>query len=197
MQNVKSLRVALRVLFSDELVRSLMEHLTPLLRLQSIVRNRSPTKWHRSLGISECGRRGYRGTHVGLRNPQKIFQFHESNFSEDLEEFRQRLPKVTAEDEIIRRFIRGTWHRIFASEVIFATYCTAISAYLAGQFQLVIKRRGNLVVLTGIIDQRTMARKIYWLIGYTEELLACLLKQPVKMELQTISDREQIVFKYI
>ncbi len=54
-----------------------------------------------------------------------------------------------------------------------------------------------MIILTGIVEQSVPARKLYWLIGYTEEFLGFLLKQPVKIEIQTIASREEIVFKYI
>ncbi len=38
---------------------------------------------------------------------------------------------------------------------------------------------------------------IYFLIGYSEELLSCWLKCPVKLELQTVESNEDVVFKYI
>jgi hypothetical protein len=38
---------------------------------------------------------------------------------------------------------------------------------------------------------------MYFLIGYTEELLSLWLKCPVRLELQTTSSDKDIVYKYI
>lgn len=89
-----------------------------------------------------------------------------------------RLPETVTDDFTIRRFIQGTWHRLFLSEVI-------------------IKRRGNMIIIAGLVIQSLLPRKMYFLIGYTEEILSYLLKCPVKMELQTVSDRKDVIFKYI
>ena len=86
--------------------------------------------------------------------------------------------EVTIEDMFIRQFISGTWHRLFLSEVI-------------------LKRRGNLIVICGIVHQAIPARKYYWLIGYTEEILARLLKCPIKVDLQTTFNKNALVYKYI
>lgn len=45
--------------------------------------------------------------------------------------------------------------------------------------------------------QSVSARKMYFLIGYCEELLAYWLQCPVTLELQTVVDRKDVVFKYI
>jgi len=90
----------------------------------------------------------------------------------------ERTSDVTIEDFFIRKFIFGTWHRLFLSEVI-------------------IKRRANLIVISGIIIQSLPARKVYFLIGYTEEILSYILKCPVKIELQSTNDKKALIFKYI
>ena len=89
-----------------------------------------------------------------------------------------RKSESATEDFLIRRFMDGTWHRLLLSEVI-------------------IKRRANLLVIGGLVLQSLHPRKMYFLIGYTEELLSYLLKCPVKLELQTVADRKDVVFKYI
>ena len=40
-------------------------------------------------------------------------------------------------------------------------------------------------------------RKIYFLVGYTEELLSCLLSCPVKLEIQTVQIKQDVAFRYI
>lgn len=88
-------------------------------------------------------------------------------------------PSETAiEDEFMRRFVTGTWHNLFLSEVI-------------------VKRQHNLIRIAGIIQRSIPPRKMYFLIGYTEELLSYWLQCPVKLELQTVNDRKDVTFKYI
>lgn len=89
-----------------------------------------------------------------------------------------RRSETATEDFFIRRFMAGTWHRLFLTEVI-------------------IKRRGNMIVIGGIVLQSLHPRKMYFLIGYSEEILSYVLKCPVKLELQTVADRKDVVFKYI
>lgn len=87
-------------------------------------------------------------------------------------------PEVVMDDVFIRSFLHGTWHRLFLSEII-------------------IKRRANTITIAGIVHQAIAARKFYFLIGYTEELLSRLLKCPVKMDIQTTSDKHGLIYKYI
>ncbi len=96
------------------------------------------------------------------------------------EEMGQDLPhKMFLEDLFIRRFLHGTWPEHIASEVI-------------------IKRQHNLVRIAFLLSQqRLQARTVYFLIGYTEELLSYWLKCPVKLELQTVEYGEDAVYKYI
>ncbi|XP_066506704.1 small ribosomal subunit protein uS3m [Hoplias malabaricus] len=82
----------------------------------------------------------------------------------------------TVEDVFIRRFIFGTFHGCLANE-------------------LVIKRRGNLLVVCALMLQRLPPHKFYFLVGYTEELLSHFYKCPVKMEIQTLE--EKTVYKYL
>lgn len=78
----------------------------------------------------------------------------------------------------IRKFMTGTWHGLFASEVI-------------------IKRQHNIIRIAGVLSRNVSARKMYFLIGYTEELLSFWLQCPVKLEFQTVADRKDVIFKYI
>ncbi|XP_026995416.1 28S ribosomal protein S24, mitochondrial [Tachysurus fulvidraco] len=82
----------------------------------------------------------------------------------------------TVEDMFIRRFIFGTFHGCLANE-------------------LVIKRRGNMLVICALMLQKLQPNKYYFLIGYTEELLSHFYKCPVKMEIQMLEDK--IVYKYL
>ena len=38
---------------------------------------------------------------------------------------------------------------------------------------------------------------MYFLIGYSEEMLSFWLKCPVKLELQVVNDAKDVVYKYI
>nr|CAG4641340.1 EOG090X0I6M [Eulimnadia texana] len=89
-----------------------------------------------------------------------------------------RSAETAVDDMFIRRFMAGTWHDLFVSEII-------------------IKRQHNLIRIAGIIRQGILARKMYFLIGYSEELLSNWLQCPVKLELQTVPSKENVVFKYI
>lgn len=82
------------------------------------------------------------------------------------------------EDMFIRRFMTGTWHSLFLSEII-------------------IKRNHNMVRIAGIIRRQFDQKKIYFLTGYTEELLSYYLHCPVKIELQSIEKKDDIIYKYI
>lgn len=82
------------------------------------------------------------------------------------------------EDFFIRKFVEGTWINLFASEII-------------------IKRRQNLVVIAGIITQDAKPSQVYFLKSYTEELLERLFKRPFKMEIQTVTAKKDLFFKWI
>jgi len=86
--------------------------------------------------------------------------------------------QTTIEDVFIRRFIFGTFHRLFLSE-------------------LIVKRRANLIVIAGIVHHSIAPTKIYFLVGYTEQILSYLLKCPVKLDIQTTHDPKALVVKYI
>ncbi|CAG9815359.1 unnamed protein product [Phaedon cochleariae] len=89
-----------------------------------------------------------------------------------------RSSEIAVEDVFIRKFITGTWHSLFLSEII-------------------IKRQHNIIRIAGLVYRGVSARKMYFLLGYTEELLSFWLQCPVKMEIQTVPDRKDVVFKYI
>lgn len=89
-----------------------------------------------------------------------------------------RPAETAVEDMFIRKFITGTWHALFLSEII-------------------IKRQHNIIRIAGIVRQSISARKMYFLIGYSEELLSFWLQCPVKLELQSVADSRSVIFKYI
>uniref|UniRef100_A0A1B0GJU3 Putative ribosome subunit s24 n=1 Tax=Lutzomyia longipalpis TaxID=7200 RepID=A0A1B0GJU3_LUTLO len=89
-----------------------------------------------------------------------------------------RSSETAVEDMFIRKFMVGTWHGLVLSEVI-------------------IKRQFNHIRIAAMIRQGITAQKMYFLIGYTEEMLARWLHCPVTLELETTPDKKDIVFKYI
>lgn len=80
------------------------------------------------------------------------------------------------EDVFIRRFMFGTFHGCLANEIV-------------------IKRRGNMLVVCAVAVQKLVPQKFYFLIGYSETLLSHLYKCPVKLEVQTLDVK--LVYKYI
>ncbi|XP_068191350.1 small ribosomal subunit protein uS3m [Antennarius striatus] len=81
----------------------------------------------------------------------------------------------TIEDMFMRRFINGTFQSCLADEII-------------------IKRRGNMIILCVIMLQKLLPMKMYFLIGYTETILSHLYKCPVKLEIQTIEAK--VIYKW-
>lgn len=89
-----------------------------------------------------------------------------------------RASETAVEDIFIRKFMTGTWPQMLVSEVI-------------------IKRRHNMIVIAALVLQRTLPRQMYFLKGYTEEMLSYILKCPIRLEIQTIKDKKDVIFKYI
>lgn len=86
--------------------------------------------------------------------------------------------EVVIEDQFIRKFILGTWYKVWLSEVV-------------------IKRRHNDIVVCGIVCPLPSMSAIYFLMGYTEELLSHLLKYNVKMEVQCVPSRRSVIHKHV
>ncbi|XP_019712007.1 small ribosomal subunit protein uS3m [Hippocampus comes] len=80
------------------------------------------------------------------------------------------------EDTFIRRFMFGTFHGCLANE-------------------LVIKRSGNVLTVCALMLQKMPPHKFYFLIGYTESLLSHFYKCPVKLDVQTLQEKQ--VYKYL
>ncbi|NXS61449.1 RT24 protein, partial [Brachypteracias leptosomus] len=80
------------------------------------------------------------------------------------------------EDAFLRRFLRGTFPGILADEVV-------------------LKRRGNLLVLCALLGRGLAPAKLHFLVGYTETLLSHFYKCPVRLELQTVPTK--VVYKYL
>lgn len=89
-----------------------------------------------------------------------------------------RTSETSIEDMFIRKFITGTFSRMVLSEII-------------------IKRQFNHIRIAAIVRRALPPRKFYFLIGYTEELLANWLQCPVTLELQTTQSEKDVIFKYI
>lgn len=89
-----------------------------------------------------------------------------------------RKAETAQEDVFIRKFVHGTWPRLLATDVI-------------------IKRRANQIILSFMAIRMVNPQKMYFLIGYTEEILSYVLKCIVKLEIQTITSAEELTYKYI
>ncbi|XP_053212182.1 28S ribosomal protein S24, mitochondrial-like [Panonychus citri] len=102
--------------------------------------------------------------------------FNSFNTSNLLGEIRSG--ETAIEDMFIRKFIEGTWHRLLIGK-------------------LIIKRRANQIILSGLFHQSLAPSKFYFLQGYTEEILSYILKCPTKMEILTTNDRRALVVTYM
>ena len=85
-----------------------------------------------------------------------------------------RSGETAIEDLFIRKFIHGTWHRMLLSK-------------------LIIKRRANMIFLTGIFYLNKPPTAVYFLQGYTEGILSYVLKCPVKMEIFVTNDMDALI----
>lgn len=63
--------------------------------------------------------------------------------------------------------------------------------------EIVIKRRGNLLLVCALMLQKMPPQKFYFLIGYSESLLSHFYKCPVKLEIQTLQEKvsQNILYK--
>ena len=86
--------------------------------------------------------------------------------------------ETVRDDILIRRFVTGTFHDLLASEII-------------------IKRKQNTVTLSFLIccPRNFYPQKTYFLVGYSEELLSSLLKCVVKIDVQHIYSKNDLVFR--
>lgn len=92
--------------------------------------------------------------------------------------FSLRAAETSHEDVLIRKFLHGTWPKLLGSDVI-------------------IKRRGNQIICSFMAIRAINPLKMYFLIGYTEEILSYILKCVVKLEIQTISEQSDMIYKFI
>lgn len=148
-------------------------HMTSCLEKNTAGKHRSTTDRSRLITY-EMYRKPH---HIGVS--KSWMTWHTQN----LEGFRQQQPIAVAQDEVIRRFVRGFFPR---NITIFGT-------------ELVIKRRSNVVYVTGFLQysKRMDLRKLYWMFGFAEEFLCNLLKQPVKLELQFVENETVLAYNYI
>lgn len=82
------------------------------------------------------------------------------------------------EDQFIRSFILGTWHKTWLSEVI-------------------IKRVHNNVTIAGLVCPLPSMSTMHFLTGYAEELLTHILKLNVQVHIQCINNKNYIVHKTV
>merc|ERR1711913_246182 len=96
----------------------------------------------------------------------------EDTYGEDKEKTRGGATlshKLFIEDLFIRKFLKGTWTQMFLSEII-------------------VKRQHNTIRVAALIKRSLQPQKVYFLIGYSEEMLSQWLKCPVKLELQVVEN---------
>lgn len=85
---------------------------------------------------------------------------------------------ITAEDDFIRRFILGTWYKIWISEVV-------------------IKRQHNNIAICGVVVPLPSAKTVHFLIGYSEELLSHLFQCNVKVWVQAVNSKPNLIYKHV
>ncbi|VDP80518.1 unnamed protein product, partial [Echinostoma caproni] len=85
---------------------------------------------------------------------------------------------ITLHDEFIRMFIKGTFPVAVESEVI-------------------IKRQFNIVRVAFLLSLRIQPLEAHFLIGYTEEMLSSILRCIVKLEVQMVTSKKDVIFRYI
>lgn len=90
----------------------------------------------------------------------------------------KRPAETTVDDALIRKFLYGTFHDLFASEIL-------------------IKRKFNTINIGFLIKlpKQNYSQKVYFLVGYAEELLSSWLKCVVKIQVQTIYNKSDLVFR--
>lgn len=90
----------------------------------------------------------------------------------------KREAESARDDILIRKFIYGTFHELLSSEII-------------------IKRRMNTINIGFLIKlpNTVFVQKVYFLCGYAEELLSCLLKCVVRIQPQSIYHKNDLIFR--
>lgn len=90
----------------------------------------------------------------------------------------KRQAENSIEDFTLRKFIYGTFHGALASEII-------------------IKRRFNTIDISFLsrLPKGFQSQKIYFLVGYSETILAALFKCVVKINVQTIKNNKDLIFR--
>ena len=75
--------------------------------------------------------------------------------------------------------MEGTWVDMFKSPVV-------------------IKRRQNMIIICGLVATMSPRKsEFYFLKGYTEALLSSYFKRPVRVELQAVQRKNEMVVKWI
>lgn len=142
-------------------------HLTAFMASKKAGRHKTTIKRDKPLTYEQANK----PDQIGVRKSWNSF-----NTSGLLEGLRQS--ETAQEDILIRKFVHGTWPKILQSDVI-------------------IKRRANQIILSFMALRIVSPVKMYFLIGYTEEILSYILKCIVRIELQTVQDSNDLTYKYI
>ncbi len=82
------------------------------------------------------------------------------------------------DDILIRKFLYGTFHDLFTSEIL-------------------IKRKLNTINIGFLVKlpNKSFIQKVYFLTGYAEEFLSCWFKCVVKIQVQTVYNTRDLVFR--
>ena len=99
--------------------------------------------------------------------------FNSANLWEGL-----RRGETLVEDILIRKIITGFWPQFVVGDII-------------------IKRRANVIFIAFFVNVKVSREKIYFLAGFTEQILGYLLKCPIKIELETSTGPKSLIVKYI
>lgn len=139
----------------------------------AILNKRKAGRYHttnnRSLGLTY--EQSFKPDMIGVR---KGWTSHNSsNLWEGL-----RRSETLVEDILIRKIVNGFWPQLVMGDVV-------------------IKRRANMVYLAFFIASRLKPEKVYFLAGFTEQILSYLLKCPVKLEVQSGTHPKSMIIKYI
>ena len=91
----------------------------------------------------------------------------------------KRAAETVRDDLFIRKFLYGTFHGLFGSEIV-------------------IKRRFNTINIGFLViaPRQNAISKLYFLVGYAEELLSSMLKCVVKIQVQSVYRSNDLLFRY-
>lgn len=63
--------------------------------------------------------------------------------------------------------------------------------------QVIIKRQYNIIRVAFLLSARMQPTETSFLIGYAEEMLSTILRCIVKLEVQMITSKKDVIFRYL